>query len=367
MQWASRDTPEPVQPVVPTAAPLTASIPQLPDPFAPGAQAPSFDVVRVGQSGSAVIAGQAEPGAEVTVRDGDKVLGRVRADRQGNWVLVPDAPLTEGGRELTVSETAPDGTETMGRDTVLLSIPHPSSGEKAAVLLVPQDGEARVLQAPTSLAPASLAPAPTPTLAPAPASKPAPAPVVTAAPVPPPAAAEAPPPVPRPAPPAVVASAPIPSSPTVFRPGPAKLSLATVDYSEHGEIRFAGTAAPNAPVRVYVDDAPTGDATADSTGHWGLLPPETVPGGIHRLRIDQLSAAGRVVARVELPFERSTLPPETIAAGRVIVQPGQNLWRLARKVYGSGVRYRVIYLANQDQIRNPKLIYPGQAFTVPKP
>jgi len=49
----------------------------------------------------------------------------------------------------------------------------------------------------------------------------------------------------------------------------------------------------------------------------------------------------------------------------VVVQPGQNLWRLARSAYGTGVRYTVIYLANRDQIRDPRLIYPGQAFAVP--
>ena len=38
---------------------------------------------------------------------------------------------------------------------------------------------------------------------------------------------------------------------------------------------------------------------------------------------------------------------------RVVVQPGHSLWRIARRVYGSGVRYTVIYQANRDQIRDP--------------
>ncbi len=36
-----------------------------------------------------------------------------------------------------------------------------------------------------------------------------------------------------------------------------------------------------------------------------------------------------------------------------------------RRAYGTGVRYTVIYLANRDQIRDPRLIYPGQAFATP--
>ncbi len=46
-------------------------------------------------------------------------------------------------------------------------------------------------------------------------------------------------------------------------------------------------------------------------------------------------------------------------------QPGQNLWRIARSTYGRGVRYTVIYAANRDTIRDPRLIYPGQVFAVP--
>jgi nucleoid-associated protein YgaU len=49
----------------------------------------------------------------------------------------------------------------------------------------------------------------------------------------------------------------------------------------------------------------------------------------------------------------------------VVIQPGDNLWRIARGTYGRGVQYVVIYRANQDRIRDPNLIYPGQIFTLP--
>ena len=47
------------------------------------------------------------------------------------------------------------------------------------------------------------------------------------------------------------------------------------------------------------------------------------------------------------------------------VTRGDSLWRISRVTYGKGVRYSVIYEANQDQIRNPRLIYPGQVFVLP--
>jgi nucleoid-associated protein YgaU len=48
-----------------------------------------------------------------------------------------------------------------------------------------------------------------------------------------------------------------------------------------------------------------------------------------------------------------------------IVARGDNLWRISKRVYGRGVRYTVIYTANQEQIRNPQRIYPGQIFVLP--
>ncbi len=51
--------------------------------------------------------------------------------------------------------------------------------------------------------------------------------------------------------------------------------------------------------------------------------------------------------------------------GRVIIQPGNNLWNISRVIYGSGVSYTAIYQANKGQIRDPHLIYPGQIFTTP--
>ncbi|HUF45540.1 MAG TPA: LysM peptidoglycan-binding domain-containing protein, partial [Aestuariivirgaceae bacterium] len=51
--------------------------------------------------------------------------------------------------------------------------------------------------------------------------------------------------------------------------------------------------------------------------------------------------------------------------GRVVIQPGNNLWRISRVIYGRGVEYTVIYEANREQIRDPDLIYPGQIFATP--
>ncbi|MDB5588372.1 MAG: hypothetical protein JWP26_3342 [Devosia sp.] len=59
--------------------------------------------------------------------------------------------------------------------------------------------------------------------------------------------------------------------------------------------------------------------------------------------------------------------PETarFASGKAIIRRGDNLWTIARRVYGAGIKYTTIYEANNGQIRNPNRIYPGQVFDLP--
>ncbi|MFD1109837.1 Ig-like domain-containing protein [Pseudoroseomonas ludipueritiae] len=146
-----------------------------------------------------------------------------------------------------------------------------------------------------------------------------------------------------------------------------RLGLDVVDYDEGGAMRFAGTAPAGGTVRVYVDQHHAGDAVADQSGRW-VLRPEPVPEpGRHVLRLDQIGPRGKVAARLELPFQRDSGGAPALAADRIVVQPGNNLWRIARATYGRGIRYTVIHRANSDQIRDPARIYPGQIFTLPNP
>lgn len=58
--------------------------------------------------------------------------------------------------------------------------------------------------------------------------------------------------------------------------------------------------------------------------------------------------------------------PLTPSDNAVIIRRGDTLWQISRRVYGQGVRYTTIYLANRGEIHNPDLIEPGQVFTVPR-
>ena len=50
----------------------------------------------------------------------------------------------------------------------------------------------------------------------------------------------------------------------------------------------------------------------------------------------------------------------------VIIRRGDTLWQISHRVYGHGVRYSTIYLANEAQISDPDRIWPGQVFKVPE-
>lgn len=62
------------------------------------------------------------------------------------------------------------------------------------------------------------------------------------------------------------------------------------------------------------------------------------------------------------PRARPTPPPPRTYT----VKPGDSLWAIARRVYGNGSKWRVIYDANRNVIgKNPNLIYPGQVLRIP--
>jgi len=272
----------------------------------PVSSPPSFDVVKVGPTGTAVIAGRAEPGARVTVRDGSTVIGEVTADRRGEWVLIPEKPIESGNRLLSLEASKQQGGATVkAEETVAVSVaPAATSGKGQTALAValphePQ-GVARVLQLP---------------------------------------------------------DAPLPRTRN-------SLSVDTVEYDGQGRITLSGRATPGAKLQVYIGNEPLAAATANATGEWSAASSRTLPSGPLELRLDQLASDGRVVQRLALPFTETAM--ELSSGQTYVVQPGNSLWRIAHRTYGAGIRYVVIYAANPEQIRDPNRIFPGQIFKLPK-
>lgn len=277
---------------------------------------PSFDVVRVNPQGDAVIAGRAVPNSQVTVKTGDKIVGTVKSDTRGEWVLVPKKPLQSGNRELSLTSKLGAGAE--------------ASSDKKVVLVVPKRGD----DANTGTSKGALA--------------------------------------------ILVSEKGKGPSVVIQRPGARQarngsqkvkqgyqLSIEAIDYDDAGKVTVGGKAIANVKLRLYIDNKIVGVTTSDAMGQWHISPEDNLSPGLYSLRADHVGDKGKVITRVETRFARAAPLKERPNKGVVFVKTGNSLWRLAREAYGAGTRYTVIYEANREQIRNPDLIYPGQVFFVP--
>ncbi|MDK1375489.1 LysM peptidoglycan-binding domain-containing protein [Sinorhizobium sp. 6-70] len=99
-------------------------------------------------------------------------------------------------------------------------------------------------------------------------------------------------------------------------------------------------------------DAPKAAPVVEGTGSAAAAPAS-----------EQAAAA----APVGTPGQPATIEQAPLKQSKtsVIIRRGDTLWQISRRVYGAGVRYTTIYLANRQQIENPDLIRPGQVFGVP--
>jgi nucleoid-associated protein YgaU len=297
-------------------APAAPSTTGAPAAVEPSGEAPSFDVVRVEKSGEAVIAGRAAPNSEVnvTTQDGTS-LGRARADSAGTWAIVTEQPLGPGSHEIGIESQDSQGASRQSEEVVVVVVPKAPAGASQAAPATPPAAGQQVLAVLTPRQGGG-------------------------------------------------ASKVLPQEEEGIAQG--DLVLDSVDYDEAGQAVIGGRASPGTRMLLYLDNRLVGDTVAGADGRWSHAPVAPVAEGLHALRVDQVDGKGSVVARVETPFSREPVRVAQADEEFVIVQPGNSLWRIARRSYGEGLQYSVIYQANREQIRDPDLIYPGQVFELPK-
>jgi nucleoid-associated protein YgaU len=255
----------------------------------------------------------------------DKPSQRVRAD-----LLEPDSAEVIARAEVDFVVDVPEVEQPVAVAEAPASEPTPMTTEPAPAATEPADpvpaAEPAAPEEPAQAAPATTVPASSEEIATAPAAQPAaePAPaapveqpaaepVATAQPAPEPAAAPAAPA--EPAAPVAVAEAP------VAEPAPAAEPVPVADEPAT-EVAAATEPAPATPAEPEV---PTMVAVS-------LGDPEA----------------------------------QRFVSGKAIIRRGDNLWTIARRVYGEGLKYTTIYQANTGQIRDPDRIYPGQVFDLPE-
>jgi len=143
------------------------------------------------------------------------------------------------------------------------------------------------------------------------------------------------------------------------------VTLDAISYDAAGEVQLSGRAPGALPIRIYLDGLSVGAVRSSEAGVWDARV-EGIDAGRYVLRVDALNPDGSVASRAESPFQRVYPSAEQRAApSQITVQPGNNLWLIARARYGEGILYTQIYSANRDAIRDPDLIYPGQIFELP--
>lgn len=365
---AAQPAPQPAQQVAvpaPMDTQATAQPAQQPAETTPDAAAkpngPSFDVLRVEPDGSVVIAGKASQSADVDVISGARVLGSAKANAGGDFVIALDQALQAGDHQLVLRATGPDNKVATSAQTAIVSIPDDKKGQVLA--LVEEPGQAsRMISTPSHVE--------TPVVVqsdqPAPATKPA-------------------------------------TTPTADKPAKkveAPIAVEAVEI-EGGTIFVAGSAARGNRVSVYANDILLGGSAVSSEGRFLVQSKQPLAVGDYIIRADLIDKSNTVIASARVPFHREAGENVTAVArdtstqteaapvagatdnaateanaangaqamekvdGSVIIRKGDNLWTISKRTYGRGTRYTTIYLANQDQIRDPNLILPGQVFVMP--
>ena len=366
------------------AAEAPAPVAQQPAAAAATVVAPTFDVVRVEGNGSVVIAGKAAGNAKVEIVTGSQVIGAATAGVDGDFAIVLDKPLKPGDYQIVLRSTAPDNVVATSTETAVVSVPEQPGGQVLALVEEPGKPSQLITVPEPAKAPSALPATEQPAAAPA---------ATTEAQQPAPAKSDAP-------------------------ASQIKISVEAVEI-EGKKIFIAGAADVGRKVRAYANEILIGEAQTSPEGRFLIEAERELPVGDYIVRVDALEPDGvKVAARAAVPFTRE--PGEAIAAvapvepakpaepataaapaasaeapataadkpaevasapatgteptasklqpvnSAVIIRRGDSLWRISRRVYGQGVRYSNIYLANQDQIRDPDRIWPGQVFRVPE-
>ena len=384
---AKVEEPPLVEPPKP-AEPVIAAEPSL-EAVAPAEETsvvPSFDTVRVEPTGEALIAGRATPGAEVVVKFNGSAVGSAIANDEGAFVVTPDKPLPTGPGALSIESRSNDMV-VASADTVAVDV-KAGAVDTPMVAVLKADEPTQVIQAPAKPA---LPPSMTVNLdtvdydqsgnivfggrGPAGSkvqlyvdnnvygladindkgtwSFAGQAPLAVG--------------------PHALRADEIGSDGAVksriempfYREEPAKVAAvpvppATPEVPKTAEVATAAevpAAAPPAEVAEAV--APEAPAETPATAEAPAAAASAEEPAV------ETPAGESAVAAVEVPAAAETAPEAAAAPTQVIIQPGNNLWKLSRQIYGKGIMYTVIYEANKDQIRRPELIYPGQVFLTP--
>lgn len=337
------------------------------EPAEPAPAGPAVRVEAVEIDGRKIfVAGVADPGRTVRGYANEILLGDAKASPDGRFLIEADRDLPVGDYIIRVDALEQDGNKVAARAAVPFerepgqtiaavasqesqavappqaASPSPEApaaqgtGEGSAAASGEASGNAGAAatvggQAPVDNAPAASGPTAHEDQARAPAKPPAPEASETGAGQP-------------------AANAPAGSPAAVSEP-PATASD-TAGSQPDSQQPASGEPANDTPARSQAAGTPDADTDTDTDTAVASAPAE---------------ANGALPSPPSADGVTEVLAPKLKSVdSAVIIRRGDTLWRISRRVYGRGVRYSTIYLANQDQIADPDRIWPGQVFALPE-
>ncbi|MEQ1752546.1 MAG: Ig-like domain-containing protein [Micropepsaceae bacterium] len=283
---------------------------------------PAFSTVGVDHRGRASFTGTASPGDEVSVTRDGKPLGTGRADKTGNWTVEFKVPAVREEFALAVVAKRASAEPVTGPQKALVSPPASAGGLPRITLM---------------------------------ASEPKPDEGAEAAKVEPDVG--------------IVIERAVPDG--------------------KGSATINGKADAGATIQLQVNNKLVVSTKVASDGTWGLTVKNETAVNVSAVRIVLLNADGKQMDSADLnlslvatkvaapepakPSASAEAVPTTpgnasapkVSGRYVKIRRGDSLWRLAKRHYGDGRKWKRILRANRHSIGNPDLIYHGRRLYLP--
>jgi len=289
------------------------------EPLSSQLSAPKFDVVRIEDDGSALIAGQADGRGHVILSVDGVEQAEARADLSGTgqFVIFAFIPSTGDQQSLKLHLYAEDGSGPVVSAQTVFVAPATAAATATDSTAAPVQEEVTVSESPDTAAETDTETeadtetetdteietgtetASTDVATPEAKADKAPATVILAD---------------EDGVRVLQDGAPSAAKPAV--------TIDTISYSSNGDVILGGRGQAGNFVRIYLDNQFLATSKIAADGYWALELSDIEP-GIYTLRVDELNAAGDVVSRAETPFKREAAEElaELMAAGTETEEP----------------------------------------------
>ena len=291
------------------------------EPLSSQLSAPKFDVVRIEDDGSALIAGQADGRGHVILSVDGVEQAEARADLSGTgqFVIFAFIPSTVDQQSLKLHLYAEDGSGPVVSAQTVFVAPATAAATATDSTATPVQEEVNVSESPETAAETDTETeadtetetdteietgtgtetASTDVASPEAKADKAPATVILAD---------------EDGVRVLQDGAPSAAKPAV--------TIDTISYSSNGDVILGGRGQAGNFVRIYLDNQFLATSKIAADGYWALELSDIEP-GIYTLRVDELNAAGDVVSRAETPFKREAAEElaELMAAGTETEEP----------------------------------------------